>query len=122
MSSAGPGSRVTRPHLVWAVGVFAYLCAVSGRASFGVASVEASSLFGVDGAVLSLFGVVQLSTYAAAQIPAGLLLDRLGPRRMMVLGAVTMAVGQVLLAFSTDVPTALLARMLTGMGDAATLI
>lgn len=117
-----PGPRVTRAHLVWAVGVFAYLCAVSGRASFGVASVEASARFGVDGAVLSLFGVVQLGTYAAAQIPAGLLLDRLGPRRMMVLGAVTMAAGQVLLAFATDVPTALLARLLTGVGDAATLI
>ncbi|QNN82549.1 MFS transporter [Brachybacterium sp. Z12] len=122
MSSAGPGSRVTRAHLVWAVGVFAYLCAVSGRASFGVASVEASTRFGVDGAVLSLFGVVQLGTYAAAQIPAGLLLDRLGPRRMMVLGAVIMAAGQVLLAFATDVPTALVARLLTGVGDAATLI
>ena len=122
MASLGSGSRVTRAHLVWAVGVFAYLCAVSGRASFGVASVEASERFGVDGAVLSLFGVVQLGTYAAAQIPAGLLLDRLGPRRMMVLGAVTMAVGQVLLAFATDVPTALVARLLTGVGDAATLI
>src|SRR5690606_20742070 len=119
---SAPRPRLGRAHLIWAVGVFAYLCAVSGRAAFGVASVEASERFGVDGAVLSLFGVVQLGTYAAAQIPAGLLLDRLGPRRMMVLGAVTMAVGQVLLAFSTDVPTALLARMLTGMGDAATLI
>ncbi|WP_193105474.1 nitrate/nitrite transporter [Brachybacterium sp. FME24] len=117
-----PPSRVTRAHLIWAVGVFAYLCAVSGRASFGVASVEASARFGVDGAVLSLFGVVQLGTYAAAQIPAGLLLDRIGPRRMMVLGAVTMAAGQVLLAFATDVPTALTARLLTGVGDAATLI
>lgn len=114
--------RLTRAHLVWAVGVFAYLCAVSGRASFGVASVEASSRFGVDGAVLSLFGVVQLGTYAAAQIPAGLLLDRIGPRRMMVIGAVTMAAGQVLLAIATDVPTALIARLLTGVGDAATLI
>src|SRR5690625_458016 len=122
MASLGSGSRVTRAHLVWAVGVFAYLCAVSGRASFGVASVEASERFGVDGAVLSLFGVVQLGTYAAAQIPAGLLLDRLGPRRMMVRGAVTVAVGQVLLAFATDVPTALVARLLTGVGDAATLI
>ncbi|MGO2773136.1 MAG: MFS transporter [Brachybacterium tyrofermentans] len=114
--------RLTRAHLIWAVGVFAYLCAVSGRASFGVASVEASARFGVDGAVLSLFGVVQLGTYAAAQIPAGLLLDRIGPRRMMVLGAVTMAAGQVLLALATDVPTALIARLLTGVGDAATLI
>ncbi len=114
--------RPPRALLVWAVGVFAYLCAVSGRASFGVAGVEASERFGVDGAVLSLFGVVQLGTYAAAQIPAGLLLDRLGPRRMMVIGAVTMAVGQLLLAIATDVPTALLARLLTGVGDAATLI
>ncbi|MGP9683006.1 MFS transporter [Brachybacterium sp. AOP3-A1-3] len=119
-TSAAP--RLTRAHLVWAVGVFAYLCAVSGRASFGVASVEASARFGIDGAVLSLFGVVQLGTYAAAQIPAGLLLDRIGPRRMMVLGTVTMAAGQVLLAVATDVPTALVARLLTGVGDAATLI
>ncbi|MFC7376511.1 MULTISPECIES: nitrate/nitrite transporter [unclassified Brachybacterium] len=114
--------RLGRAHLVWAVGVLAYLCAVSGRASFGVASVEASERFDVSGAVLSLFGVVQLGTYAAAQIPAGLLLDRIGPRRMLILGAVTMAVGQGLLAVATDVPTALIARMLTGVGDAATLI
>ncbi|RCS80294.1 MFS transporter [Brachybacterium alimentarium] len=115
-------SRLTRAHLVWAVGVFAYLCAVSGRAAFGVASVEASERFAVDGAVLSLFGVVQLGTYAAAQIPAGLLLDRIGPRRMLVLGAVTMAAGQIVLAVATEVPTALVARLLTGVGDAATLI
>ena len=122
MSSTGSARRLGRAHLVWAVGVFAYLCAVSARASFGVASVEASERFGVDGAMLSLFGVIQLGTYAAAQIPAGLLLDRLGPRRMLVMGALTMVVGQLLLAFATDVPTALTARLLTGMGDAATLI
>lgn len=122
MSSAGSSRRPASAHLVWAVGVFAYLCAVSARASFGVASVEASERFGVDGTMLSLFGVVQLGTYAAAQIPAGLLLDRLGPRRMLMLGALTMAAGQVLLALSTDVPAALVARLLTGVGDAATLI
>lgn len=115
-------ARPSRALLIWAVGVFAYLGAVSGRAAFGVAGVEASARFGVDGAVLSLFGVVQLGTYAAAQIPAGLLLDRIGPRRMLVIGAVTMSIGQVLLAFATGVPLALLARLLTGMGDAATLI
>ena len=117
-----PARRLTRAHLVWAVGVFAYLCAVSGRAAFGVASVEASARFGADGTLLSMFGVVQLGTYAAAQIPAGLLLDRLGPRRMLVLGALTMTAGQMLLALATDIPTALAARMLTGVGDAATLV
>ena len=117
-----PARRLTRAHLVWAVGVFAYLCAVSGRAAFGVASVEASARFGADGTLLSMFGVVQLGTYAAAQIPAGLFLDRLGPRRMLVLGALTMTAGQLLLALATDIPTALAARMLTGVGDAATLV
>ena len=95
-----PARRLTRAHLVWAVGVFAYLCAVSGRAAFGVASVEASARFGADGTLLSMFGVVQLGTYAAAQIPAGLFLDRLGPRRMLVLGALTMTAGQLLLALA----------------------
>ena len=95
---------------MWAVGVFAYLCAVyRARVLRGGQRRGFLARFGVDGAMLSLFGVVQLGTYAAAQIPAGLLLDRLGPRRMLVLGALTMAVGQVLLAFSIDVPTALLA-------------
>ena len=117
-----PARRLTRAHLVWAVGVFAYLCAVSGRAAFGVASVEASARFGADGTLLSMFGVVQLGTYTAAQIPAGLLLDRLGPRRMLVLGALTMTAGQLLLALATNIPTALTARMLTGVGDAATLV
>src|SRR5699024_5436476 len=122
MASLGSGSRVTRAHRGWAVGVFASVCAVSGRASFGVASVGGSGRFGVDGAVRSLCGLPQLGSCAAARPPAGLLLDRLGPRRMLVLGAVTMAIGQVLLAFATDVPTALVARLLTGVGDAATLI
>ncbi|GAA1732284.1 MFS transporter [Brachybacterium phenoliresistens] len=117
-----PGPRVTRAHLIWAVGVLAYLSAVAARASFGVVSVEASVRFGVEGTVLGLFGVVQLGTYAAAQIPAGLLLDRWGPRTMMVLGALTMGSGQLLMAVADGVPLALLARLLTGAGDAATLV
>src|SRR5699024_10990254 len=46
----------------------------------------------------------------------------LGPRRMLVIGAVTMAVGQLLLAVTVSLPVALTARFLTGVGDAATLI
>lgn len=122
MSMSAPQPRLSRAHAVWAVAVLAYLCGVTARSAFGVASVEGAARFGVDGTVLSLFGVVQLGTYAAAQIPAGLLLDRIGPRRMLVIGAVAMGLGQLCLAFATDVPTALIGRLLTGIGDAATLV
>lgn len=118
----GRSRRVGRAHLVWLVGLLAYICAVAARTSFGVASTEAATRFAVSGAALSMFGVVQLGTYAAAQIPGGLLLDRIGPRRMLVIAAVTMGMGQLMLAFSSTVGLALAARLLTGIGDAATLI
>lgn len=122
MPTPGRQPRLTRAHAVWVVGVLAYLCGVTARSAFGVASVEASHRFEVAGTLLSMFGVVQLGTYAAAQIPVGLLLDRIGPRRMLVLGAITMALGQLCLALATGVPLALFGRLLTGVGDAATLV
>ena len=51
-----------------------------------------------------------------------MVLDRLGSRRMILLGALTMAAGQLLLALADDVPTAIAARVLVGAGDAMTFI
>jgi len=72
--------------------------------------------------VVSLFLVLQLAVYAGLQVPVGVLLDRLGSRRMILAGALTMAAGQLLLALATDVPTAVAARVLVGAGDAMTFI
>jgi nitrate/nitrite transporter NarK len=119
-SSSSVGLR--RPLLVWAVAVLVYIGAIAGRAAFGVSSVQAADRFEVAGTALSLFGVVQLGSYAIAQIPAGLLLDRLGARRMLVIGALVMAAGHTLLALGETLPVALTARTLTGIGDAATFI
>jgi MFS family permease len=60
--------------------------------------------------------------YAGLQIPVGLLLDRLGPRWMVAGGALLMAAGQGLLALSSDIGTAVAARVLVGAGDAMTFI
>ena len=49
-------------------------------------------------------------------------LDRLGSRRLILAGAVTMAAGQLVLALAEDVPTAVAARVLVGAGDAMTFI
>jgi nitrate/nitrite transporter NarK len=56
------------------------------------------------------------------QIPVGGLVDRIGPRRMIVVGAVVMAAGQLLLATAHEVPLAVLARILVGGGDAMTFV
>jgi MFS family permease len=111
-----------RAWLVWLVGLTAYVAAVFSRASLGVAGVQAQERFGTSASVLSLFVVLQLVVYAGLQVPVGIALDRLGSRRMLLLGAATMALGQLALALASDVPTAIAARVLVGAGDAMTFI
>jgi MFS family permease len=107
---------------VWGLGVLAYTVAVFHRSSLGVAGLDAQERFGASAAVLSLFGVLQLGVYAALQIPVGVLLDRAGPRRLLVAGGLLMAAGQLVLAQAAGVPAGLAARVLVGAGDALTFI
>lgn len=114
----GPSVARGRAWLVWSSGLLVYIVAVAHRSSFGVAGLAAQSRFGVAATVLSLFVVIQLSVYAAAQVPVGIALDRFGPRTLLTTGAVTMAVGQLGMTVSHGVSTALAARVLIGAGDA----
>jgi MFS family permease len=98
----------------------AYSVAVFQRASLGVAGPLAQQRFGATAAVLSLFVVLQLGVYAGLQVPSGVLLDRLGSRRMIAAGAAVMGAGQLVLAESHSVGLAALARVLVGTGDAMT--
>jgi MFS family permease len=50
------------------------------------------------------------------------LLNRFGSLRLVVAGALVMAAGQALIAFTDDVTGAVLARILVGAGDAMTFI
>jgi MFS family permease len=111
-----------RAWVMWGLGVFAYTVAVFHRASFGVAGLDAQERFGISAGVLSLLGVVQLAVYAAMQVPVGVVLDRVGSRRMIVAGAVFMAGGQLLMATAGSLPVGLTARVLVGAGDAMTFI
>ena len=111
-----------RAWIVLSAGLVAYIVSVTQRSSLGVAAVEATDRLGVNAATLSILAVVQLGVYAAMQVPAGVLLDRFGPRSVLAGGAALMVVGQVVLAFSTTFEPALAGRILVGAGDAGTFI
>src|SRR3954452_24083458 len=112
----------TRAWWMWGLAVAAYTVAVFNRASLGVASLQAQHRFHASAGELSTFAVLQLAVYAAMQIPVGVVLDRFGTRRLVALGAVVMALGQLTLALAHGVGMAVLARVLVGMGDAMTFI
>ncbi|WP_026550805.1 MFS transporter [Arthrobacter sp. Br18] len=116
------GSRNNRAYVVWAAGVCAYLVAVTQRTTFGVAGIEATERFSATASQLAVFTVVQLLVYATLQIPVGVLVDRWGPRALIVTGALLMMLGQLQLAFADSVGAGIAGRLLVGAGDATTFI
>lgn len=111
-----------RAWLVWCAGVLAYLIAVTQRTSFGVAGIAATERFDATASALAIFTVAQLVVYAGLQIPVGVLIDRFGPRLLILSGAVLMALGQTQLAFAESVSAGIVGRLLVGGGDAMTFI
>nr|AQT39232.1 NarK [Streptomyces sp.] len=115
-----PGGR--RALAVWGVGVSVYFVAVIFRTSLGVAGLDAADRFHVNASALSTFSILQLLVYAGMQIPVGLLVDRLGTKKVLTIGAVLFTAGQLGFAFSPSYGMALASRALLGCGDAMTFI
>ncbi|GGV50191.1 MFS transporter [Streptomyces longisporoflavus] len=115
-----PGGK--KAVLVWGIGVAVYFVAVIFRTSLGVAGLDAADRFHVNASALSTFSILQLLVYAGMQIPVGLMVDRLGTKRVLTIGVVLFTVGQLGFAFSPSYGMALASRALLGCGDALTFI
>lgn len=112
-----------RAWLVWGAAVFAYVVAVLQRSSLGVAGVDAQDVYSISAATLSTLAVTQIVVYAGLQVPVGVMLDRVGPKFLLVLGAVVLGLGQAVVAVSPPhIGVAIAGRMLVGAGDAMTFI
>jgi MFS family permease len=99
-----------------------YLLAVLHRTSLGIAGLQAEHRFHTGPGQLSVFVFLQLGVYAAMQIPTGVLVDRYGPRRLLMVASLVMGSAQLIFATVAVFPVALLARALLGCGDALTFV
>ena len=59
-----------RAWAVWAAAVFTYLVTVLHRGSMSVAGLQAAERFDISASALASFTVVQLTVYAAMQVPS----------------------------------------------------
>ncbi|MBS42021.1 MAG: MFS transporter [Nocardioides sp.] len=107
---------------MWVVALATYVLAIFHRSSLAVAGLAAADRFGITAAQLATFTMLQLVVYAGMQVPVGLLVDRWGPRAVMLTGITLMTVAQVGFALTESYVGALGARTLVGMGDAMTWI
>ncbi|MDT0545427.1 MULTISPECIES: MFS transporter [Streptomyces] len=115
-----PGGR--RAAAVWGIGVAVYFMAITYRTSLGVAGLDAAERFHINASALSTFSILQVLVYAGMQIPVGLMVDRLGTKKVLALGVVLFTTGQLGFALSHSYGFALASRALLGCGDAMTFI
>ncbi|WP_293782408.1 nitrate/nitrite transporter [uncultured Aeromicrobium sp.] len=122
MNQAPPERHHPGAFLVWCVAVSTYLLAVFHRSSLAVAGLAASQRFDISAAQLASFTMLQLLVYAAMQVPVGLLVDRFGPRAVMLSGTVVLVLAQIGFGFANSYELAVLARIFVGIGDALTFV
>jgi MFS family permease len=107
---------------IWLIALATYFLAVFHRSSLAVAGLLAAERFDISASQLASFAMLQLFVYAAMQIPVGLLVDRYGPRSVLITGALVLTLAQSGFALAESYPAALAARIFVGVGDAMTFI
>jgi sugar phosphate permease len=93
-----------------------YLFVYFHRLSPAIVAVELMNSFRTGGTVLGILSSAYFYPYAIMQLPAGLLSDSLGPRKIVTIFLVVACIGAVLFGLSPNIVTAIVARFLVGFG------
>src|SRR3982075_853131 len=101
--------------------VYGYYIAFLFRTINAVMAAPLAKELGLGADDLGLLTSVYFLTFAAAQIPVGILLDRYGPRRVQSVLLLVAAVGSALFAVSDHFWMLLLGRALIGLGVASAM-
>lgn len=99
---------------MWGLGAALYLIGFYQRVAPAVITRELMSEFSLGAAALGNLAAFYYYSYVAIQIPAGLLADRWGPRRILTAGAAIAAAGTLLFALAPSYAAASLGRLLIG--------
>ncbi len=80
---------------------------------------ELTQEFSLSPGTLGLLTSAYFVTFAGAQLPLGMLMDRYGPRRVNAALLLVAALGGTVFAYAADLPALLFGRALIGLGVAA---
>jgi len=81
---------------MWGIPALIFLIAFLHRAAPGVLAKELMQAFGITGTVVGLLSAMYFYSYAGFMVPGGVLIDSLGPRRVITAGGAVMLVGDEL--------------------------
>ncbi|MEQ1774137.1 MAG: MFS transporter [Burkholderiales bacterium] len=99
-----------------------YYCSFLFRNVNSVVFPELTQQFGLSPGMLGLLTSAYFVTFAGAQLPLGILMDRYGPRRINAAMLLVAAAGALVFSQASGMPGLLLGRALLGMGVAVCLM
>lgn len=104
--------------IVWAIGASFFFIQYFPRIIPSIATVKLMQDFHVDALSLGGLSAFYLIAYISMQVPAGVLLDRFGVRRLLIIAVLAEAVGCLIFATTDTLHMAEIARFLGGFGGA----
>ena len=99
---------------VWGLAAALYLAGFYQRVAPAVITRELTADFALGAAALGNLAAVYYYSYVAMQIPAGLMADRWGPRRVLAMGAAIAGAGTLMFALAGSYGVAVAGRLLIG--------
>ncbi len=102
--------------LLLLIGITNYL----DRSTLGIANTGVAGELGASASTMGLLLSVFSWAYAFAQLPAGAMLDRYGPRRVLGIGLLLWSLAQAAGGLAANVKQLLVSRAVLGVGEAPT--
>ncbi len=116
MTGLQAAPKAWRSYVMWSSAACFYFYEWLLNVSPSVMRPELASAFRVEATQLGILAGIFFWAYTLLQIPGGVLLDRLGPRRLLTWAAFFCALGSLLFAHADVLMVALLGRLLMGVG------
>lgn len=100
----------------------AYILSFFHRIAPAAIAGELRSAFEASGAALGALAATYFSVYTLMQVPTGVLVDTLGPRRIVTLGGVVAGAGSITFGLAPTLAVAGIGRAFVGLGVSVTFI
>ncbi|MGE5027414.1 MAG: MFS transporter [Betaproteobacteria bacterium] len=102
--------------------VLAYILSFFHRFAPAAIASDLQRDFQAGGAALGVLAATYFYVYSLMQIPTGVLVDTLGPRRILTVGGVIAGLGSLMFGLADSLAVAAAGRVLVGLGVSVTFI
>lgn len=111
-------TQIIVPWIVWGLGCLFYFYECLLQVSPSVMSTELMRDFAVTSRTLGILSGIYFYSYAAMQLPGGVLMDRFGPHRLLTLATAICAISTIAFGLTSNFFMACIARLMIGFGSA----